>query len=387
MKKNTSHLIPPTSYLPPPTSYRILLFPFSLIFGAIAALRRKAFQKKCLPSATFTVPTICVGNLRVGGTGKTPHVEYIANFLSQNYQTAILSRGYGRKTEGYVNAKETQNLSSELIGDEPMQYALKFPNIEIAVCEKRKTGIENLLKKNPKLEVIILDDAYQHLSVNYALKILLTEYQRPFFEDFPLPSGNLRECRNASKYADIIIVTKCPESLASEEKIHFLEKLKLQPHQEAFFTKINYEVRGKRYEVRGMGYEVEGETSHFSPLISHLTPLTSHLTPLTSHLLITGIANPTPLVHHLQLQYTNIHQLHFPDHHVFTNKDIEKIIRLKEELGGKHCTIITTEKDAMRLQAFKNMPAYQIIPIEIVFLENEAAFKEKLLSLLKFDYA
>ena len=323
-----------------------------------------------------------MGNLRVGGTGKTPHVEYIANFLSQNYQTAILSRGYGRKTKGYINAKETQNLSSELIGDEPMQYALKFPNIEVAVCEKRKTGIENLLKKNPKLEVIILDDAYQHLSVNYTLRILLTEYQRPFFEDFPLPSGNLRECRNASKHANIIIVTKCPENLTSEEKERFVKKLKAQPHQEVFFTMLEYanprhcgldpQSHGIPRQARndGEGHGIAGQARNDG-----------------GALLITGIANPTPLVHHLQLQYTNIHQLHFPDHHVFTNKDIKKIIRLKEELGGENCTIITTEKDAMRLQAFKNMPAYQIIPIEIVFLEDEAAFKEKLLSLLKHGHA
>ena len=378
----TSNLTPQTSYLPPPTAYRILLSPFSLIFGAIATLRRKAFQKKCLPSTTFTVPTICVGNLRVGGTGKTPHVEYIASFLSQNYQTAILSRGYGRKTKGYINAGEIQTLSSKIIGDEPMQYAAKFPNIEVAVCEKRKTGIENLLKKNPNLEVVILDDAYQHLSVNYSLRILLTEYEHPFFEDFPLPSGNLRECRSASKYADIIIVTKCPENLASEEKERFIEKLKMQPHQEVFFTKIKY---SQKHEIprSARNDEAQLSPSNFEGVPEGRGSLYKN----QKILLITGIANPTPLLHHLESQHTNIHHLHFPDHHAFTNKEIEKIIRLKEKLGGENCTIITTEKDAMRLQAFKNMPAYQVIPIEIVFLEKEAAFKEKLLSLLKHDNA
>jgi len=347
-----------------------LLSPISFIFGLITILRRKLIR-----SQTFSIPTICVGNLRVGGTGKTPHVEYIAKFLSQNYKVAILSRGYGRKTKGYINANETpfnkknhipqtlifkSTLDSKTIGDESMQYATKFPNIEVAVCEKRKTGIEKLIQKNPKLEVIILDDAYQHLSVNYSLRILLTEYCRPYFEDFPLPSGSLRECRSASKHADIIIVTKCPENLNIEEKTAFLQKLKLKPHQEVFFTKINYELRITNYELNESQFSI---------------------------LLITGIANPTPLVQYLKMQFGEIHTLHFPDHHSFTNRNIEKIIRLKEKLGGENCSIFTTEKDAMRLQSFEKMPEYHAIPIEIVFLENESGFKEKLLSLLHYNDA
>jgi len=357
-----------------PTAYRILLSPCSIIFGAIAAFRRKAFQKGWLYSERFDIPTICVGNLRVGGTGKTPHVEYIARFLSQNHQVAILSRGYGRKTKGYLNARETQDLSSERIGDEPMQYATKFPHIEVAVCEKRKTGIENLLKKNPALEIIILDDAYQHLAVNYTLKILLTEYHRPFFKDFPLPSGNLRECRNAAKYADIIIVTKCPDTLTDKEKEAFLKKLKPPLRQEVFFTKVKYDQKGEGRKEKG-----EISPSNFEGVPEGRGSLYEN----QKILLLTGIANPTPLVHYLQTQHQEVHPLHFPDHHAFTNRDIEKIIRLKEKLGGESCTIVTTEKDAARLQAFKNMPAYQMIPIETVFLENEDGFKEKLLSLLK----
>lgn len=334
--------------------FSFLLFPFSYIYGIGATLRRKAFQKGWLTSETLAIPTICVGNLRVGGTGKTPMVAYIANFLSQNHEVAILSRGYGRKTKGYINAQETENLNCRIMGDEPMQYATKFPNVEVAVCEKRKNGIENLVRTNPKLEVVILDDAYQHLSVNYSLRIVLTEYHRPFFKDFPLPSGALRERCNAAKYADIIIVTKCPDHLTAEEKADFSQKLKLQPNQNLFFTKIRYVENSMRNEVRA-----------------------------EQILLITGIANPSPLVQHLETLYKSIYSIHFPDHHFFTKKDIEKIIHLKEKLGGDSCTIITTEKDAVRLQAFENMPEYHTIPIEIVFLENETVFKEKLLSLLK----
>jgi tetraacyldisaccharide 4'-kinase len=359
---HTAYRIPHTAHRIPRTSYRILLFPFSLVFGCIVALRRKAFQKGWLRSETFEVPTICVGNLRVGGTGKTPMVEYIANFLSQNHQAAILSRGYGRKTEGYINASEVTNLSSQMIGDEPMQYATKFSNVEVAVCEKRKTGIEKLLNKNPKLDVVILDDAYQHLSVNYALKIILTEYHRPFFEDYPMPSGRLREFRNASKYADIIIVTKCPKDLTLREKEDFIQKLKPQLQQEVFFT----ELRVTSYELRVTSYKLR---------------VTSH------RLLITGIDNPAPLVEYLENEYGAIHKLHFSDHHAFTKNDIDKIIRLKEQFGGDDCTILTTEKDAVRLQAFDNMPEFYTVPVEIVFLEREAVFKEKLLSLLHQENA
>jgi len=385
-----------------------LLSPFSLIFGLIGVLRRKFIRSK-----SVAVPTICVGNLRVGGTGKTPHVEYIAKLLSQNHQVAILSRGYGRKTKGYINAHECQNLNNNkqipnnlisktnlsniTIGDEPMQYATKFPNIEVAVCEKRETGIEKLLQKNPKLEVVVLDDAYQYLSVNYSLRILLTEYQRPFFKDYPLPSGRLREFRCAAKYADIIIVTKCPNILTTEEKTYFLQKLKPKSYQDVYFTKIEYaecpkspskfegvpEGRGSLYQSSKFNDSADSSTEaepqpsgcqSFSPSV--LQSFNQKV------LLITGIDNPDPLVQHLKKQCEEIHCLHFPDHHSFTNKDIEKIVRLKNELGGENCTIITTEKDAMRLQPFENMPEYSIIPIEIAFLENEADFNEKLLSLL-----
>jgi tetraacyldisaccharide 4'-kinase len=224
-----------------------------------------------------------------------------------------------------------------------------------------------LLQKNPKLEVVILDDAYQHFAVNYTVKILLTEYNRPFFDDIQFPTGNLRECRKFSKYANFIIVTKCPENLTNEEKAHFLQKLKPKPQQDVFFTKIEYIEKGERRKEK----REDGK---------NLTVLPSYGLTL---LLVTGIANPTPLVQYLETQYHEIHCLHFPDHHAFAKKDIEKIIRKKEKLGGENCTIITTEKDAARLQAFDNMPEYQTIPIEIVFLENEAIFKEKLLSLLK----
>jgi len=344
--------------------FRLLLSFFSIIFGTLAVLRRKLF----LNAETFPIPTLCVGNLRVGGTGKSPFVEYLVKFLSQNHQVAILSRGYGRKTKGYLNAQEIETLSSEMIGDEPMMYATHFPNVEVAVCEKRKIGIEKLLQKNPKLEVVVLDDAFQHLSVNYSIRILLTEYERPFFKDFPLPAGNLREFKSAAKHADIIVVTKCPENLPTEEKELFLKKLKPRKGQDIYFVGIRYDDE----MMRRLDDKMIKNNSQLSIVNYQL-----------SILLVTGIANPAPLVRYLEERYSKVHKLHFPDHHEFTKKDIDKIIRLKEQLGGENCTLLTTEKDAVRLQAFENMPEYHTVPIEIVFLDNEAAFKEKLLSLLK----
>jgi tetraacyldisaccharide 4'-kinase len=307
-------------------------------------------------------------------------VEYIANFLFQNYQVAILSRGYGRKTKGYICASEASNLNSQIIGDEPMQYIDKFPNVEVAVCEKRKIGIQNLLRKNPYLDVVILDDAYQHLSVNYSLKIVLTEYHRPFFKDFPLPSGRLREFRNASKYADFIIITKCPDNFTKEEKKDFIRKLKPQKHQEVFFTKIGY-CEGEKEKAESKKQKAILRSCDLTVLRSQIKNQKSKI------LLITGIDNSAPLINHLEKEFGRIHTLHFTDHHNFTKKDIEKIIRLKKQLGGDSCTIITTEKDAIRLQAFDNMPEFYVAPIEIVFLEKETVFKEKLLSLLPQENA
>jgi len=341
---------------------RFLLFPISIVFWIVVVLRRLAHQRGWLRSSTFDIPTICVGNLNLGGTGKTPHVEYLTRFLSQHYQIAILSRGYGRKTKGYINTHETKNLSSEIIGDEPMQYVSKFPNVKVAVCEKRKTGIEKLVEKNPKLEVIVLDDAYQHLSVNYTARIVLTDFYHPFFNDFLFPAGTLRDYRNAAKYADIIIFTKCPESLSQEEKTTFLQKLKPKPQQEVYFTKISYKL------------QVTSDKSNINNCQLSIVNC--------QFFLVTGIANPAPLVKFLENKCGKVHHLRFADHHSFTKKDIEKIIKTKNRLGGDNCTILTTEKDAMRLQAFANMPEYITVPIEVEFLENETAFQEKLLSLL-----
>jgi len=256
-----------------------------------------------------------------------------------------------------------------MIGDEPMQYVTKFPNVEVAVCEKRKTGIEKLVEKNPKLEVIVLDDAYQHLSVNYSVRILLTDFYHPFFNDFLFPVGTLRDYRNAAKYADIIIFTKCPESLSQEEKTTFLQKLKPKPHQEVYFTKISYKL------------QLTSDKSNINNC--QLSIVNCQLSIVNCQfLLVTGIANPAPLVKFLENKCGKIHHLRFADHHSFTKKDIEKIIKTKNRLGGDSCVILTTEKDAMRLQAFANMPEYITVPIEIEFLENETAFQEKLLSLL-----
>lgn len=333
------------------TNFRILLFPFGLLWGAVAATKRWMFRQGWKKSATFSVPTICVGNLSMGGTGKTPHVELITELLKENYELAILSRGYGRKSKGYVNAKELETLDCYLLGDEPTHYAQKFPSVEVAVCESRKLGIEQILTKKPNLDAIILDDAYQHLAVNYTYRILLTDFSKPYFNDFPFPAGTLREFRCASKYADIIVVTKCPLNLSTEQKEDFISKLKPKKHQRVFFSTITYsEIRSKKPEARSQKTE-DGSFAANSKI-----------------LLVTGVANPKPLVQYLSSRFCEIETISFPDHHQFTERDIHKINQLKAKLGGNNCIIITTEKDAMRLQNFNQIIDYYVIAIKIKFL-------------------
>lgn len=251
-------------------SFRYILFPFSIIYGFIIWLRNKLFDKNMLRSATFNFPIICIGNLAVGGTGKTPMTEYLVRQLNQNYKVATLSRGYKRKTKGFAIADE--NTTPIDIGDEPMQLHKKFPEITVAVAEERVVGIPQLLHAKPGTNVIILDDAFQHREVKAGLNILLTECQNLYTRDFMLPAGDLRDVRGSSKRAEIIVVTKCKSHLNEEEKEKIIEELDPLPHQKVYFTKIEYN----------------------SPY--HLfTKEIKFLEAESTILLVCGIANPKPL--------------------------------------------------------------------------------------------
>ncbi|HPE40261.1 MAG TPA: tetraacyldisaccharide 4'-kinase [Bacteroidales bacterium] len=337
---------------------RLFLVPFSWIFGLIVACRRRLYKYQLIKSVRFPIPTICIGNLKVGGTGKTPHIEYLITQLKDHYQIAVLSRGYGRKTKGFILANHltTSKKNAIFIGDEPLQFHSKFPDIPVAVCEKRSLGIQQLMMLFPKLDLILLDDAFQHLAVNYSLKILLTEFQNPYTKDFPFPAGNLREHKNAAHHADIVIVTKSPvdcDPLLIEVK---KKQLKIKKDQELFFTSIVYK-----------------------PL-QPLTPSAS-IYPMDSIdeiIVFTGIANGSPLLQYLEKQFSKISYFSFPDHHCFSHSELENIKNRFEQDPHKKKIILTTEKDWMRLSGIQEnclllLPVFSI-PIEIRFHEKEDIF-------------
>ena len=316
---------------------RIILFPFAILYGVITSIRNFLFDKGILKSYTFNISIIAVGNLSVGGTGKTPQIEYLIRLLSPKYKIATLSRGYKRQSEGFVLADSTSN--AEILGDEPFQFYTKFNNIQVAVDANRKNGIEQLLSQTEKPDVILLDDAFQHRKVKAGFYILLTSYGDLYADDFMLPTGNLRESRNGAKRANIIVVTKCPATLSLVEQNKIKAKLKLLPHQELYFSFIDYDE---------LVYS-EGKTMKVSEI------------KIVDKLLLAGIAKPNPFFAYLQSD--NDEKLVFPDHHHFTESDIKAI-----ENKSRNKKIITTEKDFVRLKG--SIPKEQLfyLPIRSAFL-------------------
>lgn len=330
---------------------QLLLYPFALVYNAVTAVRNLLFRLGIKKETSFDLPVIAVGNLAVGGTGKTPHVEYLLGFLMRNYRVAVLSRGYKRQTQGYVLADE--NASVQSVGDEPLQIKKKFPRATVSVCEKRVEGINRLLKEDLKPDIILLDDAFQHRYVKPGLRILLSDYNRPYRKDFVMPAGRLRENRLGARRADIVIMTKCPDSISEQTFSAMREKIERTAKADVFFTKIAY---------AGMKDVHTGKDAAVESLKRKRI------------LLLTGIANPTPMVEYVQNYTKETSLLSFPDHHHFTDKDIADIRdRYKENFD----CILTTEKDAMRLESddFTNIPLYYL-PIGIRVLEDkEEEFK------------
>lgn len=344
-------------------SFRILLLPISLIYWLVIAIRNGLFEKEILKSTTFGLPVICVGNLSVGGTGKSPMVEFLVRFLKDKTKPAILSRGYKRRTEGYVLAAPGHTALD--IGDEPQQFFQKFPDVPVAVGEKRLEAIPQLLHDHPETQCILLDDAFQHRSVKAGLNILLTDYNNLFTRDFYLPTGDLRDLRSGYKRAEIIVVTKCNPKLAEKEKQEIIREINPLPHQRVFFTANRY---AHPYHIANP---------------ADLTRLSAP----EEILLITGIANPAPLKHLLELHTATYSMMHYPDHHIFTITDWKEIRRKFDQLPTSKKIILTTEKDAVRLTKFgeelKSLPIY-VIPLEHHFLfEEEAAFQEIVLNFIK----
>ncbi|HLX90112.1 MAG TPA: tetraacyldisaccharide 4'-kinase [Puia sp.] len=325
---------------------RILLFPFSVVFGFIIVFRNFLYNKRILSSTRFNFPVICVGNLAVGGTGKSPMVEFLVKSLKDVFTVAILSRGYKRKTRGYAMANETTTVLE--IGDEPMQFHTKFPDVTVAVGEERLVAIPQLLHDRPGLDLIILDDAFQHRSVSAGLNILLTEYSNLYSRDWYLPTGDLRDAPRSYKRADVIVVTKCPPQVSDAEKDQLTEELRVLPSQKIFFSSIRYELP---YHL------VTGSVMVPSDEIEVL--------------LVTGIANPRSLKRYVSETFRTYYQLSFADHHIYSIDDLREIIRRFKNIPASQKIILTTEKDAVRLAKFNHdiadLPIY-VIPIEPVFL-------------------
>lgn len=299
---------------------RWILLPFSLIYGLITEVRNFLYNIEILKVYKIPVKSIVVGNLSTGGTGKTPHVAFLAEMLKDKLKTVILSRGYGRKTTGFFWVDE--NGESEQFGDEPLSYKKRFrAEVKVAVCEKRKDGIERILQEQPETSLILLDDAFQHRAVKGGLNILLTEFSRPFFKDFMLPTGNLREFSSNKKRADIIIVTKCHE-LDDRQKAALRVKLGIGS-KPVFFSQISY------------GAPVSFAKNKWSEP--------------KEILLVTGIANAQPLVDHLK-KHHRLEHLAFKDHHDFSASDILSIQQKFDTFAHDDAVILTTEKDFVRLQ-------------------------------------
>ncbi len=344
-------------------SFRVFLLPLATLYGLIIYCRNLFFDRGWFDSAHFNFPIICIGNLAVGGTGKSPMVEYLIKLLKPNYKIATLSRGYKRKTKGYALANK--NSTALEIGDEPMQFFLKHPDLAVAVGEERIVAIPHLLHDVPDLQAIILDDAFQHRSVTAGLNILLTEYSNLYPNDFFLPTGDLRDEKSSAKRAQIIVVTKCPPSLNEEEKANILREINPLPSQHVFFTSISYGVLYHISDADNMCY----------------------ITPKDEVLLVCGIANPKPLKDYLLNNTHAYYQQDYSDHHIFSIDDLKEIIQKFNTIQAKDKIIVTTEKDAVRLIKFNdqltNIPLY-VIPIEHVFLFNEGPqFNEMLINYVK----
>jgi tetraacyldisaccharide 4'-kinase len=309
-------------------AFRFLLFPFALLYGFIIKVRNMLFDIKIFASVKFNIPVISVGNLIAGGSGKTPMVEYLIRLLDANTNIATLSRGYKRKTKGYRLAGENETV--ETLGDEPLQYHQKFTQINVAVCENRREGIRKLMNDVSDLETIILDDAFQHRYVNPELSILVTDYFKLFTKDWLLPFGRLREHISGRKRADIIVVTKTPRIFSPIVRKQLLEEIKPYPGQLVCFSYINY-LQFEPVYASKCGYQGKTENTY-------------------SIIMVTGIGNPGPMQEYLRRLCTDLELMEFPDHHEFTEKDLLLIYEKFKNLPTKRKIIVTTEKDAKRLQ-------------------------------------
>lgn len=349
--------------------YRPLLIPLSWGYGLVMRVRNALYDHGILRSERFDMPLICVGNMSVGGTGKTPHTEYIAELLrKKGLKVGVLSRGYLRQTKGFILASASS--TAQEIGDEPCQFKQNYPNMTVAVDEDRADGIRQLMKiEEPHLDAILLDDAFQHRKVQCGLNIILTDFSNLFTESSMLPSGDLREDPSESKRAQIIIVTKCPSTIKPIDLNITRKRLHVHPYQSLYFTAIRYKAIKALFE--------EGAKTR--------------LRENTQILLLTGIANPEPLKEHVSTYCQHLEMMTFSDHHDFTESDFQEIEARFQALKSSSRLIVTTSKDAARLSTSPYMPnslkPYIFVQgIEVKFLQNtQEDFNQEILDYVKRD--
>jgi tetraacyldisaccharide 4'-kinase len=335
-------------------SKNILLYPLSLIYGAITSFRNFLYNTGILETVQFETPVICIGNLTVGGTGKTPHTEYVAGLLSKHFKVATLSRGYKRKSKGFRIADSNSTVHD--IGDEPLQIHGKLPEIVVAVDRNKVNGVKRILNQYPETEAIILDDGFQHRKITPGFSILLTDYNRLMINDHLLPYGRLRENISNKNRADVILVTKTPSELSAIERRIIVKDMNKQQGQNLYFTTYVY----------GEAIPVFGEYQY-----GHSVDLSG-----SDILLVTGIANPNPLYDHLLKTCRKLEHISFSDHHDFTADDLNRIKDAYDQLSSSSKYLVTTEKDAVRLREFTNIAepvksGSYYIPVRIDFLNDD----------------
>lgn len=336
----------------------LISVPLSWLYGMVVHIRHKLFDLKILRSEEFDIPVVCIGNLTVGGTGKTPVAELLIERFSEHYRVGVLSRGYRRKTKGFVLSTPTS--SARTIGDEPRQMKLKYPSVPVAVCERRAEGIRLLRKAHPEIELIILDDAFQHRYVEPWVNILLMDYNNPVYRDRLLPWGRLRDTRNQIHRANFVLVTKCPDDLNPLDMRIVINSLGLFPYQSLYFTRMRQGEITPLFADRAVGKVREGD-----PVIA-----------------MSGIANPVPLLENLRKRFDVVAELTFDDHHTYRLSDMRRLEALFAAYPD--AVVLTTEKDAVKLTNRKKVPeAVQqrlyYVPIHVSFVaDSESEFLRQL---------
>jgi tetraacyldisaccharide 4'-kinase len=338
---------------------RILLYPFAVLYHLVTSVRNALYDQGKKPSVKFDLPVISIGNLTVGGTGKTPMIEYLIRLLCNDHEVATLSRGYGRRTKGFHIADPSDN--AKTIGDEPFQFYVKFGDrVTVVVGEERAFAIPNILQKRPHTEIILLDDAYQHRSVQPSLNILLTEYYRPFYDDMLLPAGRLRESKGNAARADLVLVTKCPEELSDEDMIEIEKGIRKYVEKPVFFTHIRY--------GNPVAYSRQDKIMKDNVIV------------------VSGISNPKPFIQYARQNFNVVKEFTFNDHHEFSIGDLEKFRRYQQQ--NPNVSVLTTEKDKAKLGSveFADYTAKLsmfYVPIEVFFNRNGRDFDEIVLNSIK----